>query len=509
MAGCPINVIYGRLWPVEALRLLGGRYRLEDQIGSGGMSVVWRATDEVLRRPVAVKVLAGRLGTDAAARLRIQAEARSAARLSHPHVCGVYDYGESTDASGRPEPFVVMELLRGPTLSQRIADGPLPAPEAMRVCAEVASGIAAAHDAGLVHRDIKPANVILTARGAKVVDFGIAAAAGPLDDLDQDDRMIGTPAYLAPERLTGDQVVPASDVYALGLLLHYVLVGKLPWAAETTTQMLRAHTYTEPDPLPPVAGVPSDVADLCGRCLAKDPADRPTAAEVADVLAEAAGVVVLPADGPGRHAAVPAAADGIAPDDEPTVEPGRVRRRQRTLAVAVGAATVVASVVVAALIAGPGGGDTGALADQVSADPEATGTPGGVTATTAPGGDPPAGDGATGEPAVPGGATSGPAAPTTGPAPESTPTTPGPTQSGEPTPDGSTRTLVSAGGTVVVRCEGRQAHALSWDAADGYTVAKTEPGPAGTAHVWFDGPQRVHMKIQCKDGFPTSVNSPN
>jgi eukaryotic-like serine/threonine-protein kinase len=266
-----IHVDWGRLCRVEALRLLGGRYRLEDQVGSGGMSVVWRATDEVLRRPVAVKVLAGRLATDAGARLRIQAEARSAARLSHPHVCGVYDYGESVDAAGQPEPFVVMELLRGPTLSQRIADGPLPALEAMRVCAEVASGVAAAHDVGLVHRDIKPANVILTASGAKVVDFGIAAAAGPLEDLDQDSRMIGTPAYLAPERLTGDQIVPASDVYALGLLLHYVLVGKLPWAAETTTQMLRAHTYAEPDPLPQVDGVPAEVADLCGRCLAKDP----------------------------------------------------------------------------------------------------------------------------------------------------------------------------------------------------------------------------------------------
>jgi eukaryotic-like serine/threonine-protein kinase len=190
------------------------------------------------------------------------------------------------------------------------------------------------------------------------------------------------------------------------------------------------------------------------------------------------------------------------------VEPGRLRRRQRTLAVAVGAATVVASVVVAALIAGPGGGDTGALADQVSADPEATGTTGGVTATTAPA-DPPAGDRGPGEPALPGGATSGPATPTIGPTPGRTPTTPAPTLSGEPTPEGSTRTLASAGGTVVARCEGRQAHALSWDAADGYTVGKTEPGPAGTVHVWFDGPQRVHMKIQCKDGFPTSVNSPN
>ncbi|MDQ7910720.1 serine/threonine-protein kinase [Phytohabitans sp. ZYX-F-186] len=511
---------------MEALRLLGGRYRLEDQIGTGGMSVVWRATDEVLRRPVAVKVLAGRLATDAGARLRIQAEARSAARLAHPHVCGVYDYGESTGADGRPEPFVVMELLRGPTLSQRIADGPLPPREAMRVCAEVAGGVAAAHDAGLVHRDIKPSNVILTTGGAKVVDFGIAAAAGPLEDLDQDDRMIGTPAYLAPERLTGDQVVPASDVYALGLLVHYVLVGKLPWAAETTTQMIRAHTYAEPDPLPAVAGVPPEVADLCGRCLAKEPADRPTAAEVADVLARAAGVVVRqaaaePGEGTGDA--------GPAPDDRPTVEPAGVRRRRRTLAVAVGAATVVATVVVAALIAGSGRDSGGALAEQRSPDPEATGAAGSaVTVTTAPGGDPdgaPAGGGgpAAGQPpggpgpaagSGPGGPATSPGAPTAGPAPEATPTTPEPApsieRSADPTLPPRSRVLVSPGGTVLAKCQrDGEVKLLEWDAAGGYRVTKVVAGPALTARIWFDGPTEVRMKIRCKHGEPTWVNSPD
>jgi eukaryotic-like serine/threonine-protein kinase len=514
MAGCLTNVDWGRLCRVEALRLLGGRYRLEDQIGSGGMSVVWRATDEVLRRPVAVKVLAGRLATEPGARLRIQAEARSAARLSHPHVCGVYDFGESTDSSGQPEPFVVMELLRGPTLSQRIAEGPLPPRDGMAVCAEVASGVAAAHDAGLVHRDIKPANVILTLAGAKVVDFGIAAAAGPLEDLDQDDRMIGTPAYLAPERLTGDQVVPASDVYALGLLIHYVLVGKLPWAAETTTQMLRAHTYSEPDPLPPVAGVPAEVVELCGRCLAKDPADRPTAAEVAEVLARAAGVVMRPVDGSARLAPAPAvAAAGPAPHDPPTVEPPGFRRRQRTLAVAVGAATVVATVVVAALIAGPGGGPIGALAEQRSPEPEATGAAGSTaTATSAPGGgDDPADGGGPGQPLAPG-ATPGPAVPTTGPVPEATPTTPEPSpsilQTPDPPPDDGTRRLVSAGGSVVARCQkDGDVKALSWEAADGYQVTKEQAGPERVARIWFEGPSLVRMKIRCKDGVPTWVNS--
>ncbi|MEJ3745685.1 serine/threonine-protein kinase, partial [Actinomycetes bacterium KLBMP 9797] len=259
---------------MEGERVLGGRYRLHERIGEGGMAVVWRATDEVLRRPVAVKVLSGKVRNDAAARLRIQAEARATAKLAHPCVASVYDYGESPGADGQPVPFVVMELLDGPTLSRRLSGGPLPPVEALRVAAEVASGLAAAHDAGLVHRDVKPANVMLTAGGAKVVDFGIAAAAGPLDDLDDEGSMFGTPAYLAPERLVGGDVLAASDVYALGLLLHAALVGRLPWDAETTTQMLAAHVYIEPSPLPRIAGVPSQVADVYRRCLAKNPADR-------------------------------------------------------------------------------------------------------------------------------------------------------------------------------------------------------------------------------------------
>jgi serine/threonine protein kinase len=246
---------------VEAQQLLNGRYRLEARIGQGGMSVVWRASDEVLRRHVAVKVLAGALATDPAARLRIQAEARAAARLAHPHVASVYDYGVSADADGEPEPFVVMELLRGPTLGKRLAGGPIPVPEALRICAEVASGIAAAHEEGLVHRDVKPSNVVLAPSGAKVVDFGIAAAAGPLEDLDESSRMVGTPAYLAPERVIGGDVMPASDVYAVGLLLHAVLTGRLPWRVETTTQMLKAHVYVQPEPMQPVPGVPRHVIE--------------------------------------------------------------------------------------------------------------------------------------------------------------------------------------------------------------------------------------------------------
>jgi len=141
-----------------------------------------------------------------------------------------------------------------------------------------------------VHRDVKPGNVIVAAGGAKLVDFGIAAAIGSADKADEDGVMLGTPAYLAPERLEEGVVVPGSDVYALGLLLYRMLAGTTPWSAYTTTGMLQAHAYLPPRPLPAVDVVPAEVAALCERCLAKDPVDRPSAAEVATALSSAVGL---------------------------------------------------------------------------------------------------------------------------------------------------------------------------------------------------------------------------
>src|SRR2546429_2890605 len=162
---------------MDGVDLLGDRYRLVERLGGGGMSVVWRAYDEVLGRPVAVKVLAGE-AVDDASRDWIRAEAQAAARLSHPHITGVHDYGESRTAGGERLPYVVMELVNGPTLAQRLAKGRLPVRTALLVGAQVAAALAAAHARGLVHRDVKPGNVLLSPAGAKVVDFGIAAVAG-------------------------------------------------------------------------------------------------------------------------------------------------------------------------------------------------------------------------------------------------------------------------------------------------------------------------------------------
>jgi predicted Ser/Thr protein kinase len=282
--GSRIRGFVGRLPRVVVKRRLGERYTLVNELGKGGMSVVWRARDEVLGRPVAVKVLAGRYAGDPSSRQRIRDEARAAATLSHPNIAQVYDFGESSE-NGDCHPYVVMELVNGPTLAQRVSHGPLPPRTVFRIGSEVAAALAAAHADGLVHRDIKPANVMITAAGAKVVDFGLAAVAGPVRP---DEQLLGTPAYLAPERLTGDAVQPASDVYALGVLLYRLLANQSPWSVDSTTQMLDAHVSIEPDPLPELPGVPPAVTDLVHRCLRKDPADRPTAGEASAILADEA-----------------------------------------------------------------------------------------------------------------------------------------------------------------------------------------------------------------------------
>jgi serine/threonine-protein kinase len=200
----------------------------------------------------------------------------------------VYDYGEATTVDGEPVPYVVMELVDGESLAAVLARSRrLPWPAAVRICSEVSAALAAAHSRGIVHRDVTPANVMLTPAGAKVVDFGISALIGE-NDIDPDGSLLGTPAYLAPERLEGGQVSPATDVYAVGLLIYRSLIGQLPWDVGTTTALLRAHQYTEPEPLPHVEGLPAAVEALIARCLEKRPDDRPSSAELAHVLAAVA-----------------------------------------------------------------------------------------------------------------------------------------------------------------------------------------------------------------------------
>jgi eukaryotic-like serine/threonine-protein kinase len=219
--------------------LLAGRYRLRREIGTGGMASVWLARDEVLIRPVAVKLIDPELARDQEFRDRFREEARAAAALSHPHIVTVHDYGESEGT-----PYIVMELLTGGTL-----DACFPAPDVERVIGEIASALAAAHAARIVHRDIKPTNVFLTPSGVKVLDFGIA-----------DDERMGTPAYLPPEH----DLSPSADVYALGVVWFEAVKGRRPEPGET-------------------------LGGLQERCVADAASDRPSAAEIAAALGVSVG----------------------------------------------------------------------------------------------------------------------------------------------------------------------------------------------------------------------------
>jgi hypothetical protein len=317
---------------------MDGRFRLRGRLGAGGMSVVWRAHDEVLGRDVAVKVLSPGLARDRSLLADIRAEARAIARLRHPNIVEVYDYGEAGAL-----PYLVMEVAEGRTLAQLLTAGALPWQTAVVIGTQVAAALAAAHDRNVVHRDVKPANVVVSGARVKLLDFGISALSG--DDDRRTGHLLGTPAYLAPERLEKGVVRPSTDVYALGLLLYRALAGRLPWEASTATQMLRAHRYQEPAGLPPIAGLPAEVAHLVRRCLSKDPDRRPTAAEAATTLAAAAGLdpVILALPGAPGTAAAPAPERHTRPaPTEAATMPGGGPRRPRRVAVMGAAVLVVA-----------------------------------------------------------------------------------------------------------------------------------------------------------------------
>jgi serine/threonine-protein kinase len=265
--------------PDDVQDLLGARYRLVEELDRGGMATVWRAYDERLTRTVAVKILDIGTAGDPYACSRVRREARALARLNHPHIANVYDIGTSDDAE-----YLVIELVEGRSLARVLAERhSLPWPVAVAACAQAADGIAAAHARGVVHRDVSPSNVMITEGGVKLIDFGLCAVEGD-HDVDPDGILRGTPAYIAPERLEGEPVGPAADVYSLGVVLYRALTGRLPWLATTAQELLEARLRDAPDPLPPVDGLPTEVADVCLRCLAREPADRPSATEVTAVL---------------------------------------------------------------------------------------------------------------------------------------------------------------------------------------------------------------------------------
>jgi eukaryotic-like serine/threonine-protein kinase len=256
--------------------LLGDRYRLTELIARGGMGEVWRAADELLNRWVAIKVLRPELAGDSGFLGRFRAEARTTALISHPGIAALYDYGEQDGQA-----YLIMELVPGEPLSALIAragTAGLDVDLALRYVGQAAMALQSAHDAGVIHRDIKPANLMITPGGqVKITDFGIAKAVGD-GTMTGTGIVMGTAHYLSPEQASGKDATPASDIYALGIVLHECLAGSRPFTGENPVKIAMAQVSDEPPALPDT--VPSQVRALAARMLAKDPAQRPVSAEV-------------------------------------------------------------------------------------------------------------------------------------------------------------------------------------------------------------------------------------
>ena len=331
---------------------LGEQLQLGALLGEGGFAAVFRAHDPFLERDVAIKVLDPSIAVDAALEEQFLHEARTIAAAEHPHIVPLY----SADSTGGLL-YLVMRLLPGQSLEDRIAEGKLPAAEAARIALECARALAAAHAVGVVHRDIKPANILLDANGnATVTDFGIALVTSrPARELVG--STTGTPHYMSPEQSLGEQVDGRSDVYALGVVLYEMLTGTCPFTGRNATEVIAQHIsapipkLSEREPETPVA-----LVRLVDRMLAKDPAGRPTAADLVKGLTAAS------------------TPDGL-------LTPSQVRRRRwKRRGIYLGVAAVSAGAVIVvgvriafqvmSFLAGSGGGADPALLESGGAVPD-------------------------------------------------------------------------------------------------------------------------------------------
>ncbi|MDO0910877.1 serine/threonine-protein kinase [Streptomyces sp. DT2A-34] len=381
--------------------VVDGRFELVERLGSGGMGTVWRARDTVLHREVALKAVRSDPDTVGLVRERVLREARALARLSHPHVVTVH---QIIDAD--PHPWIVMELVPGVSLQRRLDDGPLTPLEAARLGRQVLAALRAAHAAGIQHRDVKPANILLRPDGdAVLTDFGIAALQGTTA-LTATGELVGSPEYMAPERIRGHDDEPAADLWSLGVVLYVCVEGVSPLRRPTTLATLAA-VLDAPLPAPTRSGPLTPVLDAL---LVRDPAARPDAARLDAMLAQVeAGATpqwarpTLTAGAPHHPTPAPPPIPTQLDTPRPTApQQSRGPRRRTPLVVAASAALVIAAATALVFALRPDGG--------AKADDKAGGaTTPAVTRSTA-----------------------GPAPEQQSPSPTPSPTTPTPTPTGTP-----------------------------------------------------------------------------
>ncbi|SCG61658.1 serine/threonine protein kinase [Micromonospora siamensis] len=339
--------------------MLSGRYRLDERVATGGMGDVWRATDQVLGRQVAVKVLLPALVSDPDFIARFRAEARIMAALRNPGIVQVFDCGEDDLPDGSRADYLVMEFVEGEPLSRRIeAAGRLGVAETMSVVAQAAQALHAAHAGGIVHRDVKPSNLLVQEDGTVVlVDFGVARSAN-VTSITSTNAVPGTALYMAPEQASGRPVSGATDIYALGAVAYCCLTGGPPFTGENPLQVAVRHLDDEPPPLP--EEIPAPVRDLVTRALAKEPTDR---FATGAAMAEAARAAVADPSAPTAVSAVPLRGATDTRDDIPVVPAAAVatptasRVRRGPLVGAVAAVLVaMASLAAALAVMNPTGG---------------------------------------------------------------------------------------------------------------------------------------------------------
>ena len=262
--------------------LLGQRYRLRERVAVGGMGEVWRAEDTVLERTVAVKAMLPALLSEDGFAKRFIAEAKMVAGLTHPHIVNVHDFGNADLPSGETTAYLVMEFVEGKSLADLIAErGRLDARELMPIIAATAEALQQAHERGIIHRDIKPGNILVRDRDGQAVltDFGIARS-GASGDLTATGSVMGTASYIAPEQAEGTGVLPASDMYSLGVVAFHGLAGHRPFQAENPIELALHHVRTPAPPLP--QDIPPGVRAFVDRTLQKNPHQRfATATEMA------------------------------------------------------------------------------------------------------------------------------------------------------------------------------------------------------------------------------------